>query len=82
MASSGSVVPAEVLGEALAVTEDDGAGTEVGVGAGTGAGVESGAGAGAAGAASGSTSVPSSTVASSTFTKGALPFSEGSLVTF
>lgn len=49
VASSGSVVPAEVFGEALAVTVDDGTGTEAeagtqdGVGAGTGAGAEAGA---------------------------------------
>lgn len=34
MASSGSVVPAEVFGEALAVRVDDGAGVEAGAGAG------------------------------------------------
>lgn len=44
MASSGSVVPAEVLGEALAVTVDDGTGTVAGAEAGVGAGAGAGAG--------------------------------------
>lgn len=47
VASSGSVVPAEVLGEALAVTVDGGTGTVAGTEAGTEAGVGAGAGAGA-----------------------------------
>lgn len=84
VASSGSVVPAEVLGEALAVTVDGGTGTVAGTEAGTEAGVGAGAGAGAGTteASSGSPGVPSSTVASSTFTKGVRPFSGGSLATF
>lgn len=45
MASSGLVVPAEVLGEALAITVDDGAETMAGVGTRAGAGAEAGAGA-------------------------------------
>lgn len=45
MASSGSVVPAEVFGEALAVRVDDRAGVGAGVEAGAGAGAEAAAGA-------------------------------------
>lgn len=44
VASSGSVVPAEVLGEALAVTVGDGTGTVAGTEAGTETGVGAGAG--------------------------------------
>ena len=45
VASSGSVVPAEVFGEALAVRVDDGAGVGAGVEPGAGAGAEAAAGA-------------------------------------
>lgn len=48
MASSGSVVPAEVLGEAAAVTVDGEAGAGPGVGAGVGADAGAKAGAEAA----------------------------------
>ena len=45
MASSGSVVPAEVFGEAPAVRVGDGAGVGAGVEPGAGAGAEAAAGA-------------------------------------